>query len=519
MAFVRSVTVSRVLGLSLLLAGVACTALTDNDVSGSQDDALEAQFNKNNVVSDVEFQTSTVSVADVQRFLVKTPYGTKSVLAAYTENGKTAAQILHEESVKYRISPIAMLARVQTEQGLISKTTATKSQTDIAFGCGCPDSASCAAKYYGLANQAACAAGSLRWSIDRQTAGSTISGWRKGVSKKTLDQLDIVPENAATAALYTYTPWVGEAGGGKTGVGGTSLYFKVLKRFTDATVIAKQGGTATGDASVADTGVSRPDAAIPARDAGPVRDGGPCGCTNPLFPICDTSTNQCVGCLQDSQCAGESPRTMCDTTLKKCVECTTGKTANCDVAGSGSACLANKTCGCDTDTECGTATSGRACGAAKVCQAGCRGTGGNRCPVGQTCSSTTAALGTCSAGSVDASVPDSAPPPPPPPPNEDASAPPVTEPPTTEPGPDEATPDLEGGKPTPTSNSAPPPQRNEGSNLGSGAGPDLDLGKKPAASSGCTTSGTTRNPSHGAWLAALGILVLAGGRGRRRDQR
>ncbi len=513
MSFPRSVTVSRILGLSLLLTGVACTALSEDDGSGSQDDALEAQFNKNNVVSDAEFQSSTMTVAEVQRFLDKTPYGTKSALATYTENGSTAAQILHEQSLKYRISPLAMLARIQTEQGLISKTSAGKSVTDIAFGCGCPDSASCGPKYYGLENQAACAAGSLRRSIDRQTTGTTISGWKRGTAKKTLDQVDIVPENAATAALYTYTPWVGESGGGKTGVGGTSLYFKVLKRFTDAHLIATTG-SATGDASTPDTGpVGKPDSATPVRDAGPVKDGGPCGCTNPLFPICDTSTNQCVGCLQDSQCEGGD---VCDTTLKKCVECTTGKTANCAAAGSGSACLANKTCGCNSDTDCGTATSGRVCATSKLCEAGCRGTGGNRCPAGQTCSSTTSAVGTCGAGATDASVPDTSVPPPPPPADAGEEPPPVEPPTTTEPeGPGEGDPDLE-GRATPATNSAPPPQRNESvSDLSSGAGPDLDLGKKPAASSGCNTGGMTGSPT-GALLGALGVLVLAS---RRREKR
>lgn len=515
MAFPRSLTLARVVGASLLLSGVACSALTEDDGSASQDDALEAQFNKNNVVSDAEFQASTMTVAQVQRFLDKTPYGSKSGLASYTENGKTAAQILHAESVKYNISPLVMLARIQTEQGLISKTTATASVVDKAYGCGCPDSASCGTKYLGLANQAACAAGSLRRSLDRQSGGqSTISGWKKGLAKKSQDAVDINPENAATAALYTYTPWVGESGGGKTGVGGTSLYFKVLKRFTDAHQIAI-GITGDASAPVADTGTPTRDASpTPTRDAGPVKDGGACGCTNPAFPICDTSTMQCVGCLQDSQCDGGN---VCDTTLKKCVECTVGKTANCDVDGAGSACLANKTCGCNSDTDCGIATSGRVCGTSKVCQDGCRGSGGNRCPSGQSCSSASTAIGTCGAASVDASVPDTSTPPP-----ADAGVEPEPEPepepegPTTEPtGPSPEDPDLEGGS-SPVSNSAPPPQRNESaSNLASGAGPDLDLGKSEG-SSGCNTGGT--NPggrSTSVLLGVLGVAVLASSRRRK----
>jgi uncharacterized protein (TIGR03382 family) len=49
---------------------------------------------------------------------------------------------------------------------------------------------------------------------------------------------------------------------------------------------------------------------------------------------------------------------------------------------------------CTADNQCGTATSGVVCNGG-VCVAGCRGTGGNGCPAGATCSSTTSAVGTC----------------------------------------------------------------------------------------------------------------------------
>ncbi|MBL0196571.1 MAG: hypothetical protein IPQ09_20565 [Myxococcales bacterium] len=526
-------TVARVLGFGLLLGGVACSALSEDEpTGGSQDDALEAQFDKNNVISDEELSTSTMTVGDVQKFLEKTPYGTRSGLASFTEENKTAAQILHAEGARYKVSPIALLARLQLEQGLISKTQASTATTDIAFGCGCPDSPVCGPKYLGFANQAACAAGSLRRSMDKQAnGGSTISGWKVGLAKKSQDGVEIVPKNTATAALYTYTPWVGESGGGKTGVGGTSLYFKVLKRFTDAYVIATSGGTVHSDASTPDTGkpnpVPAPDAAPPPpKDAGPVQDGGVCGCTNPAFPICDPSTKQCVNCLADTHCGNGN---VCDTALTKCVECTAGKLDNCEASGKGGACLANKTCGCNTDSDCGSATSGRVCGAAKVCQAGCRGASGNRCPTGQVCSSTSSAIGTCGAGTdagtPDASAADSAPPaddagtePPPPPPNPNDPNPPGVDPEEPE-GPSATDPDLEGNA-TPATNTAPPPQRSEGSvgPTGGGAGPDNDLGRSgSSSSSGCSTSASGAGTSSALLLGGLGLAVLAGSRRRRRS--
>lgn len=522
-------TVARVLGFSLLLGGVACSALSEDDpAGGSQDDALEAQFDRNNVISDEELSASTMTVGDVQAFLEKTPYGTRSGLASFTEGDKTAAQILHAEGLRFKISPIALLARLQLEQGLISKGQASAGTTDVAFGCGCPDSSVCGPKYLGFANQTACAAGSLRRSMDKQeSGGSTISGWKVGLAKKSQDGVEIVPKNTATAALYTYTPWVGESGGGKTGVGGTSLYFKVVKRFTDAYVIATSGGAVHSDASAPETGEPAADASLPsAKDAGPVQDGGVCGCTNPAFPICEPSTKQCVGCLSDTQCGGDA---VCDTSITKCVECTTGKLANCDAAGKGAACLTNKTCGCNTDADCGGATSGRVCGATKVCQAGCRGTSGSRCPAGQVCSSTSSAAGTCAAG-VDAGASDASAPPDAALPEEDAGAEPPPEPtepgtPGTEPGeaegPAPTDPDLEGHA-TPATNSAPPPQRSEGSvgPTGGGAGPDNDLGRGSSSAGGCSTSSQATHSggtSAGLLLGALGLAVLATSRRRQRS--
>ena len=55
---------------------------------------------------------------------------------------------------------------------------------------------------------------------------------------------------------------------------------------------------------------------------------------------------------------------------------------------------------CTTDADCGNATSGQICDPMKhICVPGCRGTNGNGCPSGQTCSSTTSDPGKCSPGS------------------------------------------------------------------------------------------------------------------------
>lgn len=117
-------------------------------------------------------------------------------------------------------------------------------------------------------------------------------------------------------------------------------------------------------------------------------------CANPT-PRCDMSNPRaCVQCLGDGDCKVPAP--VCNLTNKTCVECTSSNSAACSAAVSGSRCLSNNTCGCQADGECGGLTSGRICDSGiEKCSPGCRGTGGNGCPPGFQCTSTTNAIGRC----------------------------------------------------------------------------------------------------------------------------
>jgi hypothetical protein len=77
------------------------------------------------------------------------------------------------------------------------------------MGCGCPDGDGCASSYRGFNRQVDCMAQLLREFVTQlEGDGTTISGWAVGRSKSTLDGYSVRPANTATAALYTYTPWV-----------------------------------------------------------------------------------------------------------------------------------------------------------------------------------------------------------------------------------------------------------------------------------------------------------------------
>ena len=68
---------------------------------------------------------------------------------------------------------------------------------------------------------------------DLEAGKATVAGWKVNVGKNTLDPCWVVPRNKVTAALYTYTPWVGASGQqcGRKDVGGSSLVALLYHKF------------------------------------------------------------------------------------------------------------------------------------------------------------------------------------------------------------------------------------------------------------------------------------------------
>jgi hypothetical protein len=178
-----------------------------------------------NVMTDAFLTNATaLDVAGVQALFETSPYGTRSWLADATVGGDSAAAAVVAAATAEQINPLALVARMQVESSLVSKTARPSQHAiDRALGCGCPDGAACAAKYAGLDKQLACAAHTLRKLYDASADGS--GQWRAGHATRTLDPRTITPANDATAALYAYTPWV------LVGSGGTWLVWNVTRKF------------------------------------------------------------------------------------------------------------------------------------------------------------------------------------------------------------------------------------------------------------------------------------------------
>ncbi|MBA3393901.1 MAG: hypothetical protein H0T89_14730 [Deltaproteobacteria bacterium] len=193
------------------------------DPEDGKGDGVPATFLMNDVVGDDLF-VGTMTVTQVQKFFERSPYGNRSWLADYSANGLSAAQLVIDASTAERVHPMMLLARMQVEASLVSKTVKPSSyRIDRALGCGCPDGGGCSASYRGFGAQLACGAKVMRRGYDESVAGT--GTWRKGKTSRTLDPRNVTPVNHATASMYRYTPWV------LVGSGGNWLVWNVTRKY------------------------------------------------------------------------------------------------------------------------------------------------------------------------------------------------------------------------------------------------------------------------------------------------
>ncbi|MDO8425622.1 MAG: hypothetical protein Q7T01_03880 [bacterium] len=189
-----------------------------------------------------------MSLADVARWLQER----QSLLAnVFQPDAAGMLKFPHEiiwlAAQEARVNPQVLLVMLQKEQRLITDTTPKQSQYDWAMGYGCPDSSGCNPRFQGFGKQVRGAALQFQGYLEDLTAkGETIARWAVGRTKTTPDGYIVTPENKATAALYSYTPWRG----GPTGVGGNYSFVRLYAewfgtgRYPDGAVLRGEDGTA-----------------------------------------------------------------------------------------------------------------------------------------------------------------------------------------------------------------------------------------------------------------------------------
>lgn len=168
------------------------------EVAAAGDESWQSRFQKDYLISDRTLtNTNTMSVADIQRFL-----DAKGSCLAKPYNGSTPAKMIFDAAKKYGINPQVLLARLQCEQGLISKKSATQKQLDWALGVGCYDSGNWNQKFKGLDKQIEFAAATYRRHYD--TAQQRLKSGEKVTM--TIDGQSVTVKNAASYAFYKYCP-------------------------------------------------------------------------------------------------------------------------------------------------------------------------------------------------------------------------------------------------------------------------------------------------------------------------
>jgi hypothetical protein len=221
------------LGFAAALAtGCAAEMVDSGDPADEFDFSTEtdgksdgASFNQHDIVSDELFTgAGAMNVDDVQAFFERSPYNNRSWLADYTVDGVSAAQLIVDAANANQIHPLMLIARMQVEASLVSKTVKPSStRINAALGCGCPDGGGCSSTFRGFGPQMQCGAETLRKWFDASIDGT--GQWQQGVSRKTLDPRTVTPVNHATASLYAYTPWV------LVGTGGNWLVWNVTRKY------------------------------------------------------------------------------------------------------------------------------------------------------------------------------------------------------------------------------------------------------------------------------------------------
>ena len=245
------------------------------------------------ISDDVFVDWGYLSEDEIQAFLEDTPYGTRSFLADYREGYITVARQIAQVAKTYRINPMILLVKLQVETSMIFKTqTPTRHTLDRAMGCGCPDGQlGCHASDAGLYRQLECGGRLLRSYLQEIDAiGTTVTGWGPNKTKVTSDGLSITPRSAATAALYTYTPWVLQ------GRGGNWLLWNVHRKYSIKVQRDRPNYRWIGGPCAQDTDCGFADAVCLAGDRGALG-----VCTVPCERVCPdsgalfTSTTFCIG--------------------------------------------------------------------------------------------------------------------------------------------------------------------------------------------------------------------------------
>lgn len=244
-------SVARALSVVTLTLGCGSTATvtdpvpTDEGLGGMSMSSADvvgipSTWDRDHLMDDAFFEAKDwATAAEIQRFLDRTVWDRPSWLAKETlvlvnelpRGPIPVAEAIARTAQAHGINPVLLLARMQVEKSLVSSSSAPPAAARrFAFGCQKPtpaypkgdDPANA-----GIDVQLECAATTLQNQIGKARTGQNNFVLRHGA--KTQDGALVHPQNAATSALYAYTPVEGAKA-----KNGNWLVWTVTRRFAAA---------------------------------------------------------------------------------------------------------------------------------------------------------------------------------------------------------------------------------------------------------------------------------------------
>jgi hypothetical protein len=227
---VASITVLIVVlvtGISIVLFNKSANAIDPSkwDAGRIIDDNVFTNYNSMNAQQIQSFLLSKVPNCDTDGSRGSTPTSRRDYfiskgyplpikcLTNFTENGKTAAQIIYDAAQEFHINPQVILVLLEKEQNLVTDDWPDPTQWASATGYGCPDSTPgvCESTYRGFTNQ-------VRWAANmfRAIMNNSPTWYTPYVLGNNYIMYNPSPscggsivniENRATQALYNYTPY------------------------------------------------------------------------------------------------------------------------------------------------------------------------------------------------------------------------------------------------------------------------------------------------------------------------
>lgn len=222
-----------------------CTTVADGEgapssVASAELEGVPATWDRDHLMDDSFFEAKDwASTAEIQRFLEHTVWDRPSWLAKETlvlvnelpRGPIPVSEALVRTAQAHKINPLLLLARLQVEKSLVSPGTAPPlAARAFAFGCQKPT-----AKYpngldpanAGMDVQLECAAATLENQLAR--ARSSLNNFVIRRETATQDGVFVRPAEAATSALYAYTPVEGTKAHN-----GNFLVWTITRRFAVA---------------------------------------------------------------------------------------------------------------------------------------------------------------------------------------------------------------------------------------------------------------------------------------------